>query len=433
MNKAMRKVLALGIAVMMLLGTATAFAADGLEVSEQTGPADKAADLQMPGRAVSNQAFGKLPSEEKTIKTDGWVKAMTVSSVTALGTVYADSEDSYAKLRLSGGSNYEVWFVKPGASGKLWFNAGVYANSDGAASIVFGTYNSTSKTITTLTNVKTIEPGNGYSKMGCVDVKANTTYCFAIYSEQPGYAGVFAYVFPYAERTLTNGTWMISSGARGSSNAVSTVTYKVIAPKTGYMDVYLDAAGRSANTVGKVTLLNKSRRVVSSTLSFNKASKTGYAVFGVKKGAMYYIKVAGCTGTAAEQFVYGVKYKVTAGKKRSNTKRSRSITLKRKGKAVKTVIPANGKSGKGWYKFKVTKKRKTQIRVNATNVKSGSLKLTVYCGKKKVATAKVVKGKINTFTVTHSTTWGKAKRGTYYAVITKSAKANGQYSVKFLR
>ena len=40
---------------------------------------------------------------------------------------------------------------------------------------------------------------------------------------------------------------------------------------------------------------------------------------------------------------------------------------------------------------------------------------------------------INTFTVTHSTTKGKAKRGTYYAVITKSAKANGQYSIKFLK
>ena len=62
MNKAMRTILALGVAVMMLLGTATAFAADGLEVSEQTGPADKAADLQMPGSAVSKQAFGKLAS-----------------------------------------------------------------------------------------------------------------------------------------------------------------------------------------------------------------------------------------------------------------------------------------------------------------------------------------------------------------------------------
>ena len=434
MNKVIRKAFALGVAAMMLLSTATAFAADGLEVIRSAGPVDEAvSDAAVAGKAVSKQAFGKLPSGAKTIKTDGWVSSLSVNDVNALSSVYEDDPDSYDTLILSGGSRYEVWFLKPATSGKLWFNAGVYADSGSAAQIVFGSYDSSNDSVTALSGVKKIEPGSSFEKMGCVDVKANSTYCFVIYSEQPGHAGVFAYIFPYAERTLRSGKWMISSGAKGSSNAVSTVTYKVVAPKTGYMDVYLDAAGRSANTTGKVTLLSKSRRAVSSTLSFNKASQMGYAVFGVKKGATYYVKVSGCSGTAAEQYVYGVEYKVTAGKIRSNTRRSKSIKLKRKGKAVKTVIPANGKSGKGWYKFKVTKKRKTQIRVNAANVKSGSLKITVYCGKKKVATAKVAKGMINTFTVTHSTTKGKAKRGTYYAVITKSAKANGQYSIKFLK
>ncbi len=425
MNKAMRKVLALGVAAMMLLSTATAFAADGLEVSTSAGSADNAAYMQMPGRAVSKQAFGKLPSGAKIIKAES-NKATTLNYDTDSPVILKAPYDANQS------GHYTTYPFTSNTSGKMYVYA--YPSDSNASTkditIVLGT---TSDEIINIQKSMILKQSQMTYAFGGIDVVQGKEYSLGIGCQDAGELNVGVYVYSYAERNLTEGTWMISSGARGSSNAVSTVTYKVIAPKTGYMDVYLDAAGRSANTTGKVTLLNKSRRAVSSTLSFNKASKTGYAVFGVKKGATYYIKVAGCTGTAAEQFVYGVKYKVTAGKKRSNTKRSRSITLKRKGKAVKTVIPANGKSGKGWYKFKVTKKRKTQIRVNATNVKSGSLKITVYCGKKKVATAKVVKGKINTFTVTHSTTWGKAKRGTYYAVITKSAKANGQYSVKFLR
>lgn len=438
MKNIMRKVLALGVAAAMMLSTATAFAADGMDVSMSVEPASKAEVSDLADRSFSESAnlpaFGKMAAGAKTVKSSSYVKVWTVNDEATLGTINADDIEDYTNLEISGNSGYDVFLVKPSATGKLWFNAGVYADSKAPVDIIFGTYQSSTNSITNLPQKTwSIEVSSAYSNMGCIDVKANTTYCFGVHSDQQAFVGLLPYVFPYSERLLTQNKWMVSSGVKGSNNAISTITYKVVAPKSGYMDVYLDAVGKSANTTGSVTLLNKNRKVVSSTLSYNRAKKTGYVVFGVKKGATYYIKVANCYGTAAERAIYGVKYIVTKGKIRANTKRSKSIKLKRKAKYTVTTAPAKTKGGKDWYKFKVTKKRKTQVRIDATNVKSGTMKVTCYAGKKKIATKTVVKGKVNTFTITHSTTYGKANRGTYYIVIQKSAKMNGQYRIKYLK
>lgn len=86
---------------------------------------------------------------------------------------------------------------------------------------------------------------------------------------------------------------------------------------------------------------------------------------------------------------------------------------------------------KQWYKFKVPKKQKTVLKVNAANIKSGSAKLILYYGKKKIGSSTISKGYKYTFKITNGTTYGKANKGTYYAVISTSAKCSGQYKIQY--
>lgn len=60
-------------------------------------------------------------------------------------------------------------------------------------------------------------------------------------------------------------------------------------------------------------------------------------------------------------------------------------------------------------------------------------KATVYCGKKKVASTTLYNGDVNTLKLTYSTSYGKAKKGTYYLKLSKSAKANGSYKIRYLK
>ena len=128
-----------------------------------------------------------------------------------------------------------------------------------------------------------------------------------------------------------------------------------------------------------------------------------------------------------------MKFTNTKATARSNTKKSKAKKLTRKASYISTVMLANNKSGNQWYKFKVTKKRTTKISVDTIRVKSGTVKMTVYCGKKKIDTVTLSNGVRKPYTITYSTTWGKAKRGTYYVKIHKSKKATGQYRIKYVK
>ena len=154
----------------------------------------------------------------------------------------------------------------------------------------------------------------------------------------------------------------------------------------------------------------------------------------MKKGVTYYLKVTDTCGSYGNCYKYSVKYKVTKSPIRKNTKKNKSVKLKRKGSWKKCVVLANNKTGNQWYKFKVTKKRTTIIKVDAKNVKSGTLEASVYRGKKKIgSTQTLYNGQVNPLKVTYSTTYGKANRGTYYLKIHKSKKATGQYKIKYLK
>ena len=79
-----------------------------------------------------------------------------------------------------------------------------------------------------------------------------------------------------------------------------------------------------------------------------------------------------------------------------------------------------------WYKFKVTEKRPTVFRVNATDMSSGSLTITAYAGSKKIGTQTVSARTSKDFTITNGTTYGKADAGTYY--VWYYSAANNDYT-----
>lgn len=429
MKNIMRKVLALGVAAAMTLSTATAFAADGGAVQSgikaTTAGGEKAAVTQ-PALGIDNPITFGLAADfkgGKALKADGDYSAIPVN-------YEADAKKLDSDIVTYGAQpsgTYDYCLITAKSTGKMYIVLQTDPANSAGVTVALGTRSGSQFLISKTTYLAADATNEGF---GCIDVTAGQTYILGFQSSSAGRIAFAPYIYSYATRALPAGKAMMSSGVKGSSNAASTVLYKITPAKSGYIDVVLSNGGA---TYGKVTLLNSSKRAVSSTLSYNSKSKTGYVVFGVKKGKTYYLKVTGCTGLYSNQYMYAILYKATAGKIRANTKRSKSIKLKRKAKYTVTTAPAKTKGGKDWYKFKVTKKRKTQVRIDATNVKSGTMKVTCSAGKKKIATKTVVKGKVNTFTITHSTTYGKANRGTYYIVIQKSAKMNGQYRIKYLK
>ena len=387
MKNKMKKCLAIAVAVVMIAGSASAFASDG-GVIPSSGA--KAVEGVMPA-AMTDSGLD-------IVSKDGATGILDMSDTSKVKTIKADTnyaatinyDSDYdgltnylvnASYDANSSGCYDTYPVTVKATGKLSFYLYPADSNTATVRAAIGTL---SGDVFNIKKYIDLTPDNMAYAFAGLDVTAGTEYAIGFSSTSAGSVLMAPYVIPYSTRTLAAGKKMVASGVKGSSNADSGAMFKIVPTKSGYIDVYLKAMGLSTTT-GKVTLLNSSKKAVSSALSFNDSSKTGYVVFGVKKGRTYYLKVNGCKGTSDEAYAYEITYKATTGKIRSNTKKSKAVTLKRKASATKTTIAAPGKSSKDWYKFKVTKKRVTKVRVDATNVKSGSMKITVYCGKKKVA------------------------------------------------
>ncbi len=276
--------------------------------------------------------------------------------------------------------------------------------------------------------------------IGGLDVVKGGTYyivvrkAYSTYSEHYGTLRVRPYVYSYATRSLSAGKWMLTSGYKTNYN-YSSALYKIKPSKSGYILVTLKQYDSSGTSYGSVTLLNSKKKTVSDKLTYSNGTYPQKVAFGVKKGTTYYLKVTNCAGDSAHQYKYGIKYKVYAAPIRTNTSKGKAKSLKRKAKYISTAMPATGKSGNHWYKFKVTKKRATRIAIDVRNIKSGTTKVTVYRGKKKVGITQTIgNGGVYTLKVQYSTKYeDKAMKGTYYIKITKSAKANGVHKIKYVK
>ena len=333
------------------------------------------------------------------------------------------------KYNYSGNDNCFIK-VKASTSGRLW----VYAKCSTSAELYVGKYDPNTGAAVGFTS-RWMEAGKQVSAIGGPDVEPSGTYFIKIYAAKSGSIEVLPYVYSYATRTLPEGKVMYTEGYKTSSNGSMTdsnAMFLIKPAKTGYITVSAAEYGYNSSA-GFVTLLNASKKAVSDRLYFNDKSQTDYVVFGVQKGVTYYLQASGFQGTSENQYVYAIQYKNYEGALRANTSKKKATKLKRKANYITAVMPATGNAGKQWYKFKVKKKRTTKIAIDATYVKSGNMTITVYCGKKKIGSTTLTKGRVTTLSVTNSNRIGKAKKGTYYVKVSKSASTNGQYRIRYLK
>lgn len=321
-------------------------------------------------------------------------------------------------------------------SGKLWIDAKSSENNTSGATVFVSKYDPKAADVEfSYSNAAFIDKGKKENAIGGLDVVSGGSYCIGIKSSEYGNISVRPYVYSYATRSLPAGKWMLTEGYKTTSDGTlkdPCVCFKIKPAKTGYIRVFLKEYGNNTSD-GDVLLLNSKKKAVSDKEWFYTGSNSTYVSFGVKKGTTYYLKVYNARSFDAP-YHYGIKYKIYAAKLRANTSKKKATTLKRKAKYISTAMPATGKSGSQWYKFKVTKKRTTQVNIDTKNIKSGKITVTAYRGKKKIDSITLYNGQVNPIKITYTTTYdGKAMKGTYYIKITKSAKANGAYKVRYAK
>lgn len=429
MKKQMKKLIAMITILTMALTVSPAFAAD---TDAQAGAGEKAAidvPTEGPDAAAKEVQNVKKPAKAVSATTKGYTVKST-GDITAKTMAYASTK-KYSKqdLYIDGYDVYECYSIGVKTKGKLYVDIQSYSSNDYSVQVVVGTFSDGKISYSGTTGY--VSPGESEIGIGGVDVVPGKRYWVGLKASGGCVVRGRAYVYSYKTRTLPAGRMMLSAGYKNGSND-SAVKYRIKPRKSGTLKVTLKEYGYTTSA-GYVTLLTRGKRVASEKLWYYQGSNSSRAVFGVKKGVTYYLKVTSCAGSYNKQYRYGIKYKITKAKYRRNTKKSRAVRLKRKGSYKSAILLGNRKSGNQWYKFRVTHKRKTVIKLNAFNIKSGSVKLTVYRGSKKVGSTSVRKGDVNSITVTYSTTYGKANRGTYYIKVHKSKKATGTYKIKYAR
>lgn len=209
----------------------------------------------------------------------------------------------------------------------------------------------------------------------------------------------------------------------------TTVYHKIYVPSSCAMVI----TGQNVNQYSglmKVELYNANlTRIESQSGQWIYANSNRCAVYGVKKGT-YYIKTSG-----NKQYVLAAVLQKTTNK--GGTSKSKAYTIKQN-KTIKGVMPAGEKStASDWYKFKVTKSRILQLKLDTAN--SGYFEFYLYGPSYKngikVDSLNNTKG---TYYSINSRTRKKMaiKTGTYYirvkrAAATYSKNCSGIYSIKW--
>ena len=407
---------------------------DGEEVEgpvDAAGAVDATDEVEAPAAAEGTAEAEAVTDAEEPgdIQTMTMANGMIVATSMMYNTTALDPGEI---VECAGGTEYYVRPITVSTSGKLYAAVRADTANTRYASVALGTsFNPSTETFTYSGRTWSLKPGESYNGIGGIDVVAGNTYYVGVQSSEYGKVNVQPYVYSYDTRTLPAGLVMLTSGYRGNYGDAAAL-FQIKPNKNGYIRVAATEYGYSTSG-GYITLLNAGKKAISDKLWYYSGSKTSYVAFGVKKGVTYYLLANSFEGASSMQNAYGIQYNVYSSTLRKNTTKKKAKTLKRKGKFISTVMPATGKAGNQWYKFKVPKKQATQIRINMANVKSGKTKATVYCGKKKVASTTLYNGTVNTLKLTYSTSYGKAKKGTYYLKLSKSAKANGSYKIRYLK
>ncbi|MBQ1407977.1 MAG: hypothetical protein IIY88_07595, partial [Eubacterium sp.] len=171
-----------------------------------------------------------------------------------------------------------------------------------------------------------------------------------------------------------------------------------------------------------VQILSASKGVLSEERWLTKGTGCDLAV---EKGKTYFIRVKSIDSNTVLQF----SLKQTAVKEKSGKSKKKAVAIKAKKKAKGTIAPGSKKAD--WYKL--TLKKKKTLTINLTTDATNYLTLTVYNKKgKKIGSTNIYNATKWKGTVTHSRTYGKADKGTYYIKISrKTAKDSGIYTLSW--
>lgn len=157
------------------------------------------------------------------------------------------------------------------------------------------------------------------------------------------------------------------------------------------------------------------------------ATDSRVAVYGVKKGT-YYIKVSG-------EDNYSLAAAVEKTTNKGGTSKKKATTISQK-KTIKGVMPAGEKStATDWYKFKVTKNKVLQIKLDTAN--NGMFQFWLYGPSYKNGIwIDSLENEGGTYYSINSLTKKKVKvaKGTYYIKVKRSTydkKSSGIYSIRW--
>lgn len=378
----------------------------------------------------------------KTARADEYVPVKTISNSGVSKPSYGPSIQ--VGYKVDGNDVYAVYPITATATGKMYVDVKGGANFQYGFTTRIGTFDGTTFTYKDNSyNYAYTGPGEVDTGVGCYDVVKGKTYYVGLLStlENTATAQVRAYIYSYANnRTVkaSSSVYTISSGKKGASNETTTLYYKVTPTKTGVMTVTLKDYGNSTS-YGYVTLMNSSKKVLSEKIYYSSSDSRYKVRFGVKKGVTYYLKVEDACGSNDNCFKYGIRYTVAAATDRALSTKAKAMTLKRGATATKTLFVGSRATSTDWYKFKVTAKRETVVKVDFSKMRGGSgsdskATITFYRGSTKIGNSTTLyAGQYSSYTITYGTTYGKANAGTYYVKIVKSAKLNGQYSIKYVK
>lgn len=254
--------------------------------------------------------------------------------------------------------------------------------------------------------------GYAYLRKGTYYVKIATegTYYFSPLLIQGG------------DRSLQNDKW--DYGYTGPASDGST-WFKYKASATGIISIYQKY---DSNGSAYIKMCDSKKKKIASPVytSSNQTATQNKAVFAVKKGATYYIKIEGSG-------FYSLKAKITPVKEKSGSTKVKAQAIKL-GSGVKgTIMASDSKSD--WYKLKLTSpaRLKLTLQGNANSKDDGICfrLLGAYGGEYEV----IIDEPGFKFKDTIATTYnGKLSSGTYYIQIYKYDKlSNGNYTFKITK
>lgn len=401
------------ISTLVLTSAATAFAdssntrvaadvkSEPLKAAEVQKPALKAAvqkQINLNRKGASDPVMGSIPVNTitPTSKVDNYKTGLI--AINATDELAAGSYDKgYSQeIKLTKGIlDLAAWFVKD--------ESGAYIGDRGT--VYFGLYKDKALTqqvdYTSIYESRTLNgriiqvPKDGTYYLG---VKAwfGSSDANKVYAVQ-----VVAAKADGRDRTVTSGKTI----AVGQKNA-QTNFFKIKASKNGYLMVQSTEGG------DKVTLCNSKKKALSG------ATYTNYVpTYGVKKGAVYYVKVAAYANSNGG---YNLKVTNNAIAEKSGSKKAKAVTIKKKATKKGTIVAGENKAD--WYKFKLTGKKKVIINLDGRT--NDNIKAGVYQGGK----SKVIQTmNLTTTKGSKLTSIGKWPKGTYYIKVYRGNKNSSGY------